>query len=109
DALLGGLPPQPPVLPGSTINVINRTWTARDACGNTSTCVQQIMVRDTTPPSLTVPRDLVLECPADISTNSTGVATATDACGSIMISYSETVSKGCGGRQLGFQLWDASR
>jgi hypothetical protein len=104
---LGPLPPQPPVLPGSTMSVINRTWTATDACGNASTCVQQITVRDTTPPSLSVPVDMVLECPADTSTNSTGAATATDACSSIMISYSDTVSNGCGGTRIVSRLWTA--
>jgi hypothetical protein len=105
---LGPLPPQPPVLPGSTINVINRTWTATDACGNTSTCGQQITVRDTTPPSLTVPADLVLECPAATSTNSTGVATASDACGSVTISYTDSVTNGCNGTKVVSRLWTAA-
>src|SRR5207245_1935303 len=70
---LGPLPPQPPVLPGATVNVINRTWRATDDCGNSSTCVQQFTVRDTTPPAIAAPPDVVLECPAtDISTNVTG-------------------------------------
>src|SRR6185503_16155057 len=30
--------------------VITRTWKATDGCGNTSTCVQTITIRDTTPP-----------------------------------------------------------
>jgi hypothetical protein len=29
---------------------INRTWTATDACGNSSTCAQVITVDDSTPP-----------------------------------------------------------
>lgn len=32
---------------------IRRTWTAKDKCGNTSTCVQLIYVRDNIPPSIT--------------------------------------------------------
>src|SRR5260370_30396774 len=60
---LGPLPTQPPVLPGATISVINRAWSAVDACGNQSTCVQQITVRDTTPPSIAAP-DVALACRA---------------------------------------------
>src|SRR5207244_12328404 len=56
---LGPLPPQPPALPGETIRVIDRTWIATDDCGNSSTCVQRVTVRDTTPPMLSVPVDLV--------------------------------------------------
>jgi hypothetical protein len=49
-------------------SVIVRTWTARDACGNTATCVQRILVIDNTPPTITC--------------NPDGSATASDACGS---------------------------
>src|SRR5439155_2448973 len=78
---LGPLPPQPPVLPGTTVNVIDRTWAATDDCGNTSTCVQRITVRDTAPPVLVTPPDVALECPAnDTSTNTTGVAVVQEAC-----------------------------
>src|SRR5437667_6241217 len=72
---LGPLPQQPPVLPGATISVINRTWTATDDCGNRSICVQQITVRDTAPPVITVPDVVLLECPvSDTSANVTGAA-----------------------------------
>src|SRR5437667_10380866 len=72
---LGPLPQQPPVLPGATVSVIDRTWFATDDCGNTSTCVQRITVRDTTPPAIAVPPDVVLECPvSDTSANVTGAA-----------------------------------
>src|SRR5204863_4677957 len=71
-------PPQPPGIPGQgrTVNLIDRTWTATDECNNQNTCVQRITVRDSTPPVLLAPPDLVLECPADTSTNLTGVAVA---------------------------------
>jgi hypothetical protein len=105
---LGPLPPQPPVLPGATINVINRTWTARDDCGNQSTCVQQITVRDTTPPAVTV-KDFVLECPAtDTSTNAIDVPVIQDVCGSVRVSYSDIVSNSCGNSKVIFRTWTAT-
>jgi hypothetical protein len=43
--------------------VITRTWTATDDCGNQSSCAQTISVVDTTPPVLAgVPDDLELNC-----------------------------------------------
>jgi hypothetical protein len=105
------LPPPPPPGPstgvGCLISAINRTWTATDACGNSSTCVQQITVRDTMPPALIVPPDLVLECPADTSTNSTGTATASDLCSSFTLSYSDTVTNGCGNTKVVSRVWTA--
>src|SRR5207302_433087 len=72
--------------------VIARTWTATDACGNSTNCVQTITVRDITKPVVTCPPDRILECPADTSTNANGMATATDACSSVSITYSDSVT-----------------
>jgi hypothetical protein len=45
---------------------IERTWTATDACGNSASCVQNIIVRDETPPVISgVGPDDVIECPAE--------------------------------------------
>src|SRR5262249_36546615 len=55
-----------------------RTWTARDACGNTSTASQTINVADTKAPVFsTVPGPSTIECPA---APSFATPTATDAC-----------------------------
>jgi hypothetical protein len=104
------LPPPPLPVPGVTIAVVNRTWTATDDCGNVSTCVQRLIVRDTTPPVITVPPDLVLACPAtDTSTNVTGTAVAQDACGSVTsLTYSDVVSNGCGGSEVISRTWSAT-
>jgi len=104
---LGPLPPQPPVPPGLTTSVIDRTWAATDDCGNRSTCVQRITVRDTTPPSLTAP-NLVLECPADTSTNSIGMASVFDACGLVNLGYSDVVSNSCGFTKTVLRTWKAT-
>src|SRR5438876_878612 len=55
-----------------------RTWTAIDACGNSSTASQTISVRDNTPPAIAaLPAASTIDCPA---TPSFATATATDAC-----------------------------
>jgi hypothetical protein len=88
--------------------VIARTWIATDACGNRASCVQTITVRDTTPPVITCPADVTLECPAITTTNVTGAATATDGCSSVSISYSDSVSNTCGSAQIIRRLWTAT-
>jgi hypothetical protein len=88
--------------------VIGRTWTAVDECGNTTNALQTITVRDITPPTLIIPGDVVLECPAITTTNVTGLATATDGCGSVTVSYSDVVSNSCGGTKIIFRTWVAT-
>jgi hypothetical protein len=88
--------------------VITRTWTAADACGNSTNGVQMITVRDSTPPSLRLPANLTLQCPGDTRTNVTGVAIALDGCGSVSLSYSDTVSNGCGLTRTVLRLWTAT-
>ena len=43
------------VASGSNPVVVLRTWTLTDAAGNTTTCIQQLNVQDTTPPTFTAP------------------------------------------------------
>src|SRR5207247_297427 len=88
--------------------VITRTCKATDGCGNTSSCVQTITLRDTTPPALTLPANLVLECPGDTRTNVTGVAVALDGCGSVTLSYSDVVSNSCGLTRTVLRRWTAT-
>ena len=56
---------------------ITRTWTAIDACGNTSACTQYIDIEDTTAPTITCPDDITLECGDIIPVTS---ANANDIC-----------------------------
>jgi len=88
--------------------VIARTWTATDACGNSTNCVQTITVRDITKPVVTCPPDRTLECPADTSTNANGVATATDTCSAVVVTYSDSVSNSCGGTETIARTWTAT-
>ncbi len=44
-----------------TCSVIERTWTATDASGNQSSCLQMITVEDNMAPTFTTPADITLE------------------------------------------------
>jgi hypothetical protein len=71
-------------LPNGNTNVIIRTWTAFDSCGNSATATQLVTVVNIQP--------LVINCPGNIVTNTTGTngvivtfgASATDTCGGIV-------------------------
>lgn len=98
---LGPLPVQPPALPGATVSIFDRTWVATDDCGNQSSGVQRITVRDSLPPTIIAPSDVVLECPAtDTSTNVTGTAVAVDTCGTATMTYSDVLTNGYAGTQM---------
>jgi len=61
-------------------NVITRTWTATDACGNSAQCVQTITIDDTTPPAITCPADVAVQCLANVPAVDIGSVTAVDDC-----------------------------
>ena len=93
-------------LPGSCPqeSTITRTWTATDNCGNSTECVQVIVVDDSTPPVIECPGDLVLECDDVIPGT---LATATDNCSeTIAITYSDIM---CDNPVVGFTgIYDGS-
>ena len=82
---------------GNDRYIITRTWTASFSCGNASTCIQTITVEDTTPPTITCPSDLTIECTEDTSPETTGMATAIDGCsaaGEIVITFADISTQG---------------
>ncbi len=73
------------VIPGECPQemTINRTWTATDACENTSSELQVIEVVDTTNPVITCPENITIECinPSGFPSDFVAFdATATDNC-----------------------------
>jgi hypothetical protein len=93
------------------VTTIARTWTARDACNNTSTCVQSITVNPTAGPSITCPGNITISCSASRNPSNTGTATATTACslpGEIEITYSDVENlTGCSGTGTITRTWRA--
>jgi parallel beta-helix repeat protein len=68
-----------------------------------------IMAYDTTPPTITCPPDVTLECPADTSTSTTGVATATDDWDDWpAITASDNITPGCGNTEIIVRTWTAT-
>jgi len=67
---------------GATVSV-TRTWAATDGRGNTASCVQAVATRDTTPPAITCPAPLRLECTSFAGATATFGAIAADACGGV--------------------------
>ncbi len=89
---------------------ISRTWNAVDACGNTSECIQTIFVQDTTPPAITCPVDLTIECSDSSDPIATGSATATDNCDtSVVITYADVTIEGACPQSLTImRTWNAA-
>jgi len=55
---------------------ITRTWTATDPCGNGTNCVQVITVEDNSPPMISCPANVTVECDQPTDPGATGDATA---------------------------------
>ncbi|MBF49839.1 MAG: hypothetical protein CL839_03905, partial [Crocinitomicaceae bacterium] len=73
-----------------------RTFTAMDACGNSTDATQTIQISDTTAPEFTfVPADELIECNTSLDGT---MATAVDNCGEVTVTVEETFEQGeCGG------------
>lgn len=85
DAITNGVCPQE--------YIIRRTWRSTDDCGNSSTCLQNISITDNTPPVISCPSNITLNCEDSTVPTNTGYATATDICDSNVVpTYTDVVT-----------------
>ena len=68
---------------------ITRTWKSMDVTGNFTTGTQTITVQDITKPVITCPASLTVACNASTAIGATGMATATDNCSPVTITYTD--------------------
>ena len=66
-----------------------------------------VTIEDTTPPTIALPADVTLDCPADTDPLAVGQATASDACGEVILTYSDTEVTGCGDTRTITRTWTA--
>ncbi|SFW78902.1 gliding motility-associated C-terminal domain-containing protein [Chitinophaga sancti] len=89
---------------------LTRTFTATDGCGNKATMKQVITVQDTTRPVFTVnpPGDITVDCDAIPATPTT--VNATDNCGTVKVSFSQSrvaAAGACAGNYQLIRTWIA--
>ncbi len=96
-----------PAGPGANCGVaIARTYRATDACGNTADCTQSITINDTTPPVITSPAPVSVQCIADVPAHAIDAPSfksaggfASDNCSSVTVTWisDSTLANPCGG------------
>lgn len=82
------------IMPGACDNeyTLVRTYTATDACNNTTVQSHSMMVVDNAAPEFTsVPADVTVDVAAGLPTD---MPTATDDCGAVSITYEDVVAAG---------------
>lgn len=95
---------------GCLIGTTFRTWTATDDCGNSSTCLQVIVVTDGLPPAIECPPNITITCTQSTQPATTGTATATDGCDmSPTLTFSDvTVGGACPEEKTITRTWRAT-
>ncbi|UCG50815.1 MAG: T9SS type A sorting domain-containing protein [Candidatus Latescibacterota bacterium] len=73
---------------------ITRTYRATDECGNATDHVQVFTIDDTTPPEISGPADVDVECRGDIPAADINLITATDNCGNVTVTHVGDTSDG---------------
>ena len=90
--------------------LIDRRWTATDACGHSSVCTQVITVIDSTPPVISCPWDMTVECDESTAPSAMGSATAIDSCdeGPSITMSDSAQSTGCAQESIISRTWTAT-
>ena len=90
--------------------VITRTWSVMDDCGNSTNCQQTITVQDNAPPTITCPNNITIECTASTAPGNTGAATANDACDiSVTPTFTDNSTPGtCSQEEVITRTWTAT-
>jgi len=104
------------VSPTLTLSPINQCFdcdvrlTVTCSDGSTDTRVSSVTTMDHTPPAITCPVDLVVECDQSTGPSNTGTAEATDNCdGALQVVYTDLESPGaCGQTRTISRLWTAT-
>jgi hypothetical protein len=114
------------VCPPGCPQVLTRTWTATDSCGNSSDCEQEITFTDTQGPVIACPADVAVPC-VDVSGLSSfdcaiilvnqvnsldpanaGTATATD-CTAVTVDFNDLIGPGdCSQEKIITRTWTAT-
>lgn len=94
-----------------------RLWTATDACGNSSTCVQTLCFVDTVRPDIVCPETVFVECDAEIPPAATSLeefemigGSASDDCGFVEINLLDefvSLGDGCSAPQIIVRIYEA--
>ncbi len=91
--------------------IITRTWTATDVCGNSDNCAQTIQIVDNVDPVISCPDDMAVECDISLAPENTGgSATATDDSDqSVDITHSDSTATGtCAQEGVITRTWTAT-
>src|SRR5439155_756060 len=88
---------------------VTRTWTATDACHNSSTASQSITVHDTQAPEIsTLPGPSTIECPASPSFTTPTASDACDPSPSLTFSDSPPQEGTCANNYTVIRTWTAT-
>ncbi|HJW29276.1 MAG TPA: T9SS type A sorting domain-containing protein, partial [Saprospiraceae bacterium] len=60
--------------------ILTRTYRSTDACGNSATCTQVITVFDNTPPTITCPANVTVQCASQVPPVNVATVTTSDNC-----------------------------
>ena len=108
DACAGVITPSVATATNTTgcTNIITRTWTADDGCGNVTNRSQVITLIDTTAPAVTTAQgaDATIECPAAAVFSA---PVFTDACAGVITSSVVTVTNTTGCTNIVARTWTA--